>query len=91
MNQPKRKHNPHPQRAERPKPRMFKGPNQTIKMFAFEAQERGLSYGKYVAAIENPVTVEPAPVKYKTANQRARIAARRERRKQLEQAKTGNA
>ena len=47
----------------------------------------GLSYGKYVAATENPVTVEPAPAKYKTAYQRARAAARRERRKQLEQTK----
>ena len=48
MNQPKRKHNPHPQRVERPKPRprVFKGSNQAIKMFAFEAQEMGLSYGE---------------------------------------------
>lgn len=89
MNQPKRKHNPHPQRVERPKPRprVFKGSNQTIKMFAFEAQEMGLSYGKYVAATENPVTVKPAPAKYKTAYQRARAAARKERRKRLEQTK----
>lgn len=90
MNQPKRKHIPHPQRVERPKPRVFKGSNQTIKMFAFEAQQRGLSYGEYVAATENPVTVEPAPVKYKTAYQRAALRARRERRKQIEQTK-GNA
>lgn len=91
MNQPKRKHSPHPRRAERPKPRVFKGQNQTIKMFAFEAQEKGLSYGKYVATTENPVTVDPAPPKYKTAYQRAAIRARRERRKRLEQGKTESA
>lgn len=62
-----------------------------LRMFAFEAEERGLSYGKYVAATENPVTVEPAPVKYKTAYQRAAIRARRERRKRIEKAKTESA